>query len=695
MKLIQDYERPPRITIKRSLIIFIGNIIGMYLISFFGLGVKLSDFNDVALFIIFVSLINAILWPILTRILMPFLVLSFGIGTLILNGLLLNFCGPLFGINVEGPAIILAPLAMSFVTTALSTILTIEDEGSYYRSVYRDAEKKRKGEVKDYPGLIIVEIDGLAYDVLKEAVDKGYMPTLKSMIDNTHTLRMWETDLSSQTGASQAGILHGNNEDITAFRWIEKKNNNQMMQCSGVTQVTTLEERISDGNGLLVDNGASRSNLFSGDTDNVIFTFSKILNIRKLYNKAWFSVFSNPSNFARIVCLFIYDMTLEIISQIKHSVKNIRPRIKRGIAYIPTRAATNVFMREINTSTLIGDMMVGDIDVAYSTYLGYDEIAHHSGVRDEDSWYALKGMDKQIERLINTNKYTPRKYEFVIQSDHGQTNGATFKQRYGQSFEDYVKSLLPKEMKMFAKMSSNEDHYAESFLPFSRKNDDLIDEKDLEELGDSEVIVLASGNLAMIYLTQWDYRLSIEEINKFFPELIPGIVENEYVGFIVIRSDEGDLAMGKKGIYNLDTGDIIGGNPLEGFGKNIARHLKRNSSFKYTPDILVNSFYDCENDEVCAFEELVGSHGGVGGSQSKPFILYPSGWNVSDEEIVGAESIYKILKENLKKLKEYGNDDTALEKEYSNDNTALEKEYGNDNTALEKEFCNDDTALEE
>ena len=658
MKRIQDFEKPPRVTLKRSLIIFFGNVIGLYLISFLGLGVKLSAIGDISLFVIFVSIINALLWPILTRVLMPFLVLTFGVGTLILNGLLLQLLGPPFGIEISGPAIILAPLAMAFITTILSSLLTIEDDSSYYRSVFRDAEKKRKKDIKTYPGLIIVEIDGLAYDVLKEAVDKGLMPTVKSMMDNTHTLRMWETDLSSQTGASQAGILHGNNEDITAFRWIEKENANQMMQCSGVDRVTILEERISNGDGLLVDDGASRSNLFSGDTDNVIFTFSKIMNLRKLYNRAWFSVFSNPSNFARIVSLFLAEMILEIISQITHSVKNIRPRIKRGIAYIPVRAATNVFMREINTSTLVGDMMVGDVDVAYSTYLGYDEIAHHSGVRDNDSWNALKGMDKQIRRLIKTNKYTPRKYQFVIQSDHGQTNGATFKQRYGESFEDYVKSLLPANMKMFAKMNSNQDHYAESFLPLSRKNDDLIDKKDLEEQGDSEVIVLASGNLAMIYLTQWTHRLTYEEIQKFFPELIPGIVNNEYIGFLVVRSSEkGDMAIGKNGTYYLDTDEIEGENPLEGFGKNIARHIKRNSAFKYTPDILVNSFYDEENDEVCAFEELVGSHGGAGGSQSKPFILYPSEWKIDDEEIIGAESIYRILKDNLKKLKEGAGED--------------------------------------
>ena len=638
MEIIEEKQTPKR-SFKRSLIVFIGNILGIYLISFLGLGVEVGHFDDIIFLVLFISLINALLWPILTRIAMPFLVFTFGIGTLILNGLLLQFFAPLFDIEIKGAAMILAPLAMAAVTTLLSSLITIEDDSSYYRSVLRDAEKKRKTEIKDYPGLIIVEIDGLAYEVLCEAVERGYMPTIKEMIDSKdYNLRMWETDLSSQTGASQAGILHGNNEGIVAFRWIEKSNSNQMMQCSGITKVPELEQRISDGNGLLVDNGASRSNLFSGDTDNVIFTFSKILNIKKLYNKAWYSVF---------------DMIREIWSQIMHSVKNVRPRINRGIAYIPTRAATNVFMREINTSTLIGDMMVGDVDVAYSTYLGYDEIAHHSGVRDNDAWIALREMDKQIKHLTNANKYCPRDYQFVIQSDHGQTNGATFTQRYGETFEDFVKSLLPEDMTMFAKMNSNDDHFAGDYTPFSRKNKKIEKEKaEQKELSDSEIIVLASGNLAMIYLTQWSQRLTYEEMNSYFPELIPGIVENEYVGFILVKSQEhGDLAIGKNGTYFLDSDKIEGENPLEGFGDHIAQHLKRTSSFEHTPDILVNSFYDKEADEVCAFEELVGSHGGAGGDQTKPFILYPSSWNVGDEEIIGAENIYKLLKENLAELK--------------------------------------------
>ena len=653
MEIIKEKQTPKQ-NFKRSLIVFIGNIIGIYLISFLGLGVEIRHSGDVILLVLFLGLVNAILWPILTRIAMPFLVLTFGVGTLILNGLLLQLLAPSFGIAIKGPALILAPLGMAAVTTLLSSLITINDDSSYYRSVLRDAEKKRKGDVKSYPGVIIVEIDGLAHEVLLEAVERGVMPTMKEMIEgDDYNLRMWETDLSSQTGASQAGILHGNNEGIVAFRWIEKSNGNQMMQCSGITKVPELEERISNGDGLLVDNGASRSNLFSGDTDNVIFTFSKIMDFGKLYNNAWYSVFSNPSNFARIIALFLADIVREIWSQFTHSVTNVRPRIRRGIMYIPTRAATNVFMREINTATLIGDMMVGDIDVAYSTYLGYDEIAHHSGVRDSDAWIALKQMDDQIKHLTDANKYSPRDYQFVIQSDHGQTNGATFTQRYGQSFEDFVKSLLPEDMTMFAKMTSNDDHFVGDYTPFARKKKKIEKEKkEAQELSDSEVIVLASGNLAMIYLTQWSKRLTYEELNSYFPELIPGIINNEYVGFILVKSKEhGDMAIGKNGTYYLDSDEIDGENPLKGFGDNIAKHLKRTSSFEHTPDILVNSFYDEKADEVCAFEELVGSHGGAGGDQSKPFILYPSTWNVSDDDIIGAENIYKLLKENLAELK--------------------------------------------
>jgi hypothetical protein len=110
------------------------------------------------------------------------------------------------------------------------------------------------------------------------------------------------------------------------------------------------------------------------------------------------------------------------------------------------------------------------------------------------------------------------------------------------------------------------------------------------------------------------------------------------------------MVIGENGIYYLNSDEIAGKNPLENFGENAAMHLKRHNAFKHMPDILVNSFYNPETEEICAFEELIGSHGGLGGNQTGPFILYPSDWK-DPGELVGAKSIYDFLKDALNNLK--------------------------------------------
>jgi hypothetical protein len=66
--------------------------------------------------------------------------------------------------------------------------------------------------------------------------------------------------------------------------------------------------------------------------------------------------------------------------------------------------------------------------------------------------------------------------------------------------------------------------------------------------------------------------------------------------------------------------------------------------FDNAPDILVNSAVDPETGEVAAFEELVGSHGGLGGFQSEPFLLAPASLALPEREIVGADVLHRVLK---------------------------------------------------
>ena len=661
---------------------------------------KLGNWYNSFIITIGVIIANTILWPILRRLLMKFIVLTFGIGALIVNSLIFyGVCCLIPGVSLEATDAFLIPLLMAIVNTLISNIADIDYYDSYTSRVSNYVSKEKKSYEQKFPGLIMLEIDGLSIEILKEAIDKDMMPTVKKWIDNSHTLKEWETDLSSQTGASQAGILHGNNENIVAYRWVEKENDNKIMVSGKLAHAPIIEKRISDGNGLLCDKGTSITNMFTGDSENPILTSSRFKLLTFRYNKTLNVVFLESYSYQRIIILFLWEILVEIKSQIVHKVKNIQPRLRRNIIYATIRAGANVLLREVATETLIADMAKGEVNSAYASYVGYDEVAHHSGINDNDIWNVLKQIDLQFKRLEKAEKSCERNYEFVVLSDHGQGNGATFKQRYGITLANYVRRLLPDDMKTYDKNQFITDHFRDAFIPENKQIGTIIDKVDdikerdffsdklenikektpdfikIEELKskyqndldyikthkskeqttkkakNSELIVLGSGNLGLIYLTQWTKRLNYEEIVMLFPNLIPGLVKHKGIGFILVDSfTNGPMAIGAEGIYYLNTDRIEGKNPLENFGKNAAMHLKRHNKFKNMPDILVNSFYDPKTEEICAFEELIGSHGGLGGSQTRPFILYPSNWE-DPEELIGAKSIYDFLKKEIDELK--------------------------------------------
>ena len=648
---------------------------------------------------------NIIIWPIMSRFLMKFIIYTFGVGALIINSII--FYGVtcfIPGVSSGSVESFVIPIVMAIVTTFISNIADIDYYDSYTKRISDYIKRNDKSRYKKiFPGLLILEIDGLSIDVLKEAINRGMMPTLKRWIDNnTHTLKEWETDLSSQTGSSQAGILHGNNRNIVAYRWVEKEDNNKIMISGKLAHAPIIEKRITDGNGLLCDNGVSITNMFTGDSDDPILTSSRFEIFTNTYNKLLYVVFLEAYTFQRVFILFLWEMLLEIKSQIRHYIKDIKPRVRRTIIYAAIRGGANVLLREIATETLIGNMFKGEINSAYVSYVGYDEVAHHSGIRDDDVWNVLKQIDLQFDRIEKAEKTCERDYEIVILSDHGQGHGETFKQKYGISLANYVRRLLPEDMKIYDKHPYISDHFRDAFIPenkqigtlmdkvddikntdfFSNKIDNLKDkvpdfinverveefrtkykndldyiqkheshEQSTKKAENSTLIVLGSGNLGLIYLTQWNKRLYYEEIVSLFPNLIPGLVKHQGIGFILVESyTNGPMVIGADGIYYLNNDKIVGENPLENFGKNAAMHLKRHNTFEHMPDILVNSSYNPETDEICSFEELIGSHGGLGGSQTRPFILYPSLWQ-DPGELVGAKSIYDFLKKEMEELK--------------------------------------------
>ena len=694
-------------TVITTALLILANIAAIFFVDYISTDFNIGPQYNAIIIVVAFTIANAILWPVFRRFLMKYIILTFGIGALVLNSLIFYIATYFIpGVYVGFYGFWQVPIVMAIFTTFITNITNTSYYDSYIKTILRYAIKRKSDDEKKYPGVIMLEIDGLSFNTLKKAIDKGVMPTINKWLDDgTHVLKEWETDLSSQTGASQAGILHGNNKDIVAYRWVEKENDNQIMVSGKLSHAPEIEKRISDGEGLLV-NGISIANMFSGDSKLSALTSSRLKSISRIYNKTLHTLFLESYNFQRIFVLFLWDIILELKSQLMHRIRNIQPRLRRTIVYAAIRAGANVVLREATTEILTSEMFRGEIDTAYATFMGYDEVAHHSGVEDDDVWGVLKQIDVQIARLTSAIEMNDRDYKVVVLSDHGQSKGATFKQRYGIPLGDYVRRLLPDDLKVYS-TEYNIDHFRDAVMPENRRlqsirervdtiRDDLFDDegslqnirREIEEIkpdlifeneqyknlrerysnsleyitghesrqlstkkaSDSELIVLGSGNLGLIYLTNWKQRLNYEEIVMLFPELIPGLVSHSGIGFIMVNSlANGGMVIGENGIYYLDSDEIIGENPLNGFGENASRHLKRQNSFKNMPDILVNSFYDERTDEVCAFEELIGSHGGLGGNQSRPFILYPSEWS-DPGDLVGAESIYRFLKKEIGNL---------------------------------------------
>jgi len=679
---VNTNRKQPRLrdAIKRILLIWAIQAFALIIASLLMNGVEIADLRTAILTAAVIGLLNALLWPLLSYILVPFAVVTLGLAALLLNGLMVWLASLLVeGFTVtDFWAAFWLSLLLAAINLILSSLLTVDDDNSWYRNqVQRRMKRITKPEETSIPGILFLEIDGLARPILEKALKEGFMPTLQDWLERgSHVITGWETDTSSQTSASQAGILHGDNSNIPAFRWYDKSSG-QIIASSNSKILPSIEKERSNGNGLLSDDGASRGNLFTGDAKYVMATASAIRDREKFHTSEFQAYFANPYNTSRTMFLFLWDIILEKRQYRAARKNNVRPILEkdhRGGAYPLIRAAMTVLMRELNIYTLIGDIFAGRPS-AYATFVGYDEIAHHSGILDPGAFDILKKLDQQFHRLESTLAQAPRPYHLVILSDHGQTGGATFKQRYVFSLEEFVQQLMTEQFAVGSAPAVSEGWgHLNNFLTDTIHNDDSGVSKGLArvfknqtvdgevmlgperqaairqasqnggEEGKPAVVALASGNLGLISFTDVPHRLTLEEINTTFPAVIPGLVNHEGIGFIMVRSQEhGPMVISANGAYYLQDDRFEGENPLALFGPNAPAHLRRTDSFPNCPDILVNSFYDPEKNEGCAFEELIGFHGGLGGTQTSPFLLHPAELEV-EGDLIGAASVYRVCK---------------------------------------------------
>jgi uncharacterized membrane protein YvlD (DUF360 family) len=608
-------------------------------------GLAVDGFGVALLVALVVAALNAVLPPLVAALRIPFTVVAGFLLVLALDAVMLILASELLDSGIEVDSFgwaLLGALVASAASVVLEVVFGADDEDAYtVRVVQRIARRSGERVVTDVPGILFLEIDGLALPVLQRAIRDGHAPTMaRWLAEKTHHLVEWEPDLSSQTGASQAGILLGSNEDIPAFRWVDKKART-VTACSAPPDCAAIESRLSSGRGLLRDGGASRGNLLSGEADHVILTVSRI-EAERGANPGYRAFFANGFNVTRALVLFTWEVLLEWTAALRAVRRDVRPRGHRGGLYPFMRAAMCVVVRDLIVYGVLSDIMRGRPAI-YATFSSYDEVAHHSGLERADTLEALRKLDQQFGRIERACRYASRPYEIVVLSDHGQTQGATFKQRNGYSLEELVQRSLAGAT-VHAETGGDEQQAMVGLAVDEATGQKRAGKPSKHGIGDRDVVVLGSGNLGLIYLLEEERRLSREEIDERHPELLPALRGHPHIGWLLVLSDEdGPLVLGSTGTLYLEDGRVEGDDPLAAFPPSARAHLLRTSGFGNVADVMVGSFYDPELDEGCAFEELISFHGGLGGSQTRPFLLYPVSLPEPPGRLLGAARINELL----------------------------------------------------
>ncbi|HLZ69398.1 MAG TPA: phage holin family protein [Dehalococcoidia bacterium] len=632
-------------------------------------GIRVDRWQSGVALVLAVGLLNASVRPLILLLAANLGLLLFALITLALNVLIVYLAAAFVpGFHIDN---VVTALLFSFGLTLLNSLFTamlsINDDDSYYRNVIRRIDRLRapRGDLRQ-TGTVIIQIDGLAEPILRQELAAGRLPTLKGWLEaGSHRLVRWDCGVPSMTPGSQAGILHGNNANIPAFRWYEK-DLKRLVVANHPKDAVWIDKRQATGHGLLRQNGASNSNIFSGEAERLVMTQAGLVDAEgnlKISPRDFLGYLINPYNLYRTFAGMIGEVVLEYWQAWRQRRKHVEPHMHRGGIYPLLRASSAILLRNIAEYLIVDDMFSGRL-VSYSDFLGYDEVAHHSGPSSEDALGELRKLDRVFRSLAVAARRAPRRYQFVLLSDHGQSTGATFRQRHGYTLAELVDRLIAGEDSALMAGGTGEGYAMLSALLNQAASapglagrgtrrmlggeDGMVDLGPDAEMREAEAhgktIVCASGNLALLYFSDKPGRLSLEAIEAAYPGLIEGLIQHEDIGFLLVLSQtRGALVLGKHGVRRLDDGTITGTDPLAGFEPSTADSLRRLSTFTNAGDIVINSSLDAESGQVAAFEELIGCHGGAGGLQTRPFLLFPSAWTADDPRIFGAEAMHDFL----------------------------------------------------
>ncbi|HEY5854135.1 MAG TPA: phage holin family protein [Aldersonia sp.] len=601
------------------------------------------------------GVLNAVLWPLIMRFMSWIGPVLLFVGVFVAGGLIMMltlYLVPVASVQQPRDAFFLAALLSLFTSVVSGAIAARSDTAYRLMQVRRQRFRLRRNAamVAAAPGLLCIQIDGLGYGVLRRAIADGVTPGLAKLARTTHRLIPWHTDWSSQTGATQLGVLHGSNHNVPAFRWYDK----QTGQISVFSNPADNEQRELERAhipGLLAQDGASRGNLFTGGAGDNVLVVSRMRGARLGGGAGYRDYFADPASALRTFIRMVAELQRELRQSLRQKRKDILPRVPRGGVYPFVRAFATVLATDVAAAAVVGDLIKGR-SVVYADLIGYDEVSHHSGISRPETLAVLTKLDDVVEMLLAVVEQADRPYRVIVLSDHGQSQGATFLQRYRETLGQLVIRLAahrePGAVRRHWYEREGRENAASQqpgaegrgYAAASVHSPTATEEAHIKA---GEPVVLGSGNLGLVYFPHLPGRADVNEIEAAHPGLLTALREHPGIGFLLVAAPGGSVVLGPHGEVEVTTGEVTGEDPLALMGPDALEKVRRTDTFDNVADIMVGGAYWPDTDEVAAFEEQVGSHGGMGGPQSTPFLLYPDDLPAPPDPLHGAEEVHRVL----------------------------------------------------
>ena len=505
--------------------------------------------------------------------------LALWITALLLPGLQVSVLGGLLG-----------GLIFAFFNAILTGILELNEEGSFFQGqMERRAREQPLGSASEPGrGLMMVEIDGLSYWHLRRALEMGLLPALRRMMEERgYQLTRVDCGLPSMTSACQAGIMFGDNYDIPAYRWYDKQKQKVYVSALDAPEINA---RYARGAGLM-RRGSSIMNMLDGDAEKSMFTQSNLFSASAAEQQQRAQdaalLLLSPYFLTRALALFFVEVLREVGEAALQQLRREWPRLNRlAHAYPLVRAATCTILRDIAAQIAILDMMRG-VPSIYMLYLGYDEVAHHSGPWSSDAFGDLKRLDRTLARLYRVaTERAVRPYDLIILSDHGQSAGPTFLQRYGTTIKQFIEQQLPGGTSVQQAIGGDTGAFGLEGVAgelanvqraratnvvgaaVARQGQKLAHRGAVAGQvsgggGSAAVTAYGSGNAAQVYFDLLPRKLRLSELDHAYPGMVEALVRHEGIGMVLGYADDMSVVvLGKGGRRNLHTGEVEGEDPV-------------------------------------------------------------------------------------------------------------------------------------